>query len=661
MSRVVGAAGARAAAQRVEAATRRRATEPLDAPHAGVAHLAAPGARSPRASSVGSPPPTRQRSPSSLPSSSSSPSRDDASSSSRASGPKRRSAVAVVKSFSTEAGIRGGVGVARVERRSRSSGRAPARRHGRARAGDARSSDARSALRVERRRRGNERKEQRERARAARREASGNAHGEARYRATAAICAGRRPTRIGLRESARPGTAARLRRLHGGMGKVVNLDQAQGRAAAKRSAARPRRRGPRRSKTALVLGGGGFTGGVYEIGALRALDLLAVNRTVNEFDVYVGTSAGSFVAALAANGITPEEMMRVVNQQVPTPFRDIDVGTRAAAQPARVRQDRRAAAAGALREARPRRSRRSGATSARWTSRSASPRTCRPASTPAPGIENYVRDGPLGPRPHRRLPRCSTTSSTSRRPTSTPASGSSSAPTAGTTCRSRRAVARLDRAADGLQARRGPRPRARRRRHHLDDERRHRGRARARSSSIVVNPLVPYVNDFTKEIPTPFGTRAAPRQRHGPRRRSATRRSSCSPTSACTRWRAQWEQKYPGVDILLIEPEPDDELMFQTSIMDFTKRVEIARHGFQSVTLKLAEDYDTLQGDRSAATASRSPPRACARSSSTSPARRRRRGPGAASSSRRPARCCASRRPRTTTAADAAPSKKASS
>src|SRR5206468_7224651 len=87
-----------------------------------------------------------------------------------------------------------------------------------------------------------------------------------------------------------------------------------------------RRRG-RRSRTALVLGGGGVTGGVYEIGALRALDLLAVNRTVNEFDVYVGTSAGSFVASLVANGVTPEEMMRVVNQQVPTPFRDINMGT----------------------------------------------------------------------------------------------------------------------------------------------------------------------------------------------------------------------------------------------------------------------------------------------------------------------------------------------
>jgi NTE family protein len=35
--------------------------------------------------------------------------------------------------------------------------------------------------------------------------------------------------------------------------------------------------------------------------------------------------------------------------------------------------------------------------------------------------------------------------------------------------------------------------------------------------------------------------------------------------------------------------------MFQTSIMNFAKRVEIARHGFESVTLKLAEDYDDLK------------------------------------------------------------------
>jgi predicted acylesterase/phospholipase RssA len=63
------------------------------------------------------------------------------------------------------------------------------------------------------------------------------------------------------------------------MGKVVKLDPERS------TATPPRRRRARRSKTALVLGGGGFTGGVYEIGALRALDLLSVNRTVNQFDI----------------------------------------------------------------------------------------------------------------------------------------------------------------------------------------------------------------------------------------------------------------------------------------------------------------------------------------------------------------------------------------
>src|SRR3954469_23956171 len=99
------------------------------------------------------------------------------------------------------------------------------------------------------------------------------------------------------------------------MGKVVDIES------------QPRRRRGRKrpSKTALVLGGGGFTGGVYEIGALRALDLLAVNSTVNNFDIYVGTSAGSFVAGMLANGITPDEMMQVLNEQVPSELEDLDL------------------------------------------------------------------------------------------------------------------------------------------------------------------------------------------------------------------------------------------------------------------------------------------------------------------------------------------------
>src|ERR1044071_8956125 len=100
------------------------------------------------------------------------------------------------------------------------------------------------------------------------------------------------------------------------MGKVVDIE----------SPPRRRRNRTRPSKTALVLGGGGFTGGVYEIGALRALDLLAVNSTVNNFDVYVGTSAGSFVASMLANGVSPDEMMQVINRRIPSELDDLDLG-----------------------------------------------------------------------------------------------------------------------------------------------------------------------------------------------------------------------------------------------------------------------------------------------------------------------------------------------
>lgn len=66
-------------------------------------------------------------------------------------------------------------------------------------------------------------------------------------------------------------------------------------------------------KTALVLAGGGFTGAVYEIGALRAIDDLLIDLSVNDFDIYVGTSAGALVNAFLANGISPEEMFGVID------------------------------------------------------------------------------------------------------------------------------------------------------------------------------------------------------------------------------------------------------------------------------------------------------------------------------------------------------------
>jgi NTE family protein len=69
-----------------------------------------------------------------------------------------------------------------------------------------------------------------------------------------------------------------------------------------------------KSKTALVLAGGGLTGAVYEIGALRAIDDLLVDRTVNDFDIYVGTSAGALIASFLANGVAPETMLRVLDK-----------------------------------------------------------------------------------------------------------------------------------------------------------------------------------------------------------------------------------------------------------------------------------------------------------------------------------------------------------
>jgi NTE family protein len=61
------------------------------------------------------------------------------------------------------------------------------------------------------------------------------------------------------------------------------------------------------SKVALALSGGGFTGYLFEIGALTALDdLFEDGFSVNQFDFYVGVSAGSAAASLLANGIKPE-------------------------------------------------------------------------------------------------------------------------------------------------------------------------------------------------------------------------------------------------------------------------------------------------------------------------------------------------------------------
>jgi predicted acylesterase/phospholipase RssA len=366
------------------------------------------------------------------------------------------------------------------------------------------------------------------------------------------------------------------------MGDVVELEA----PAAEPRAQRTRRR-RRRSKTALVLGGGGFTGGVYEIGALRALDLLAVNRTVNEFDVYVGTSAGAFVSSAIANGVTPEEMMRVLNKDLPSPIADMDLSTllrpnyrgflrKSLTFPLRT--------LGVIREL------------ASHLGEVSAVDVVTGLASGLPtgiytgkGIERYVEEvlsDPDRSNDFRLLERelyiTATDLDTTERvvfgegdwadvPISTAVAASGALPMVYEPVEIKgrqfidggiRSTTNVDVAVE-----------------------------RGAKFIIVINPLVPFVNEFTKSIPTITGERA---RRVSDMGFMAVGNQTFRILSHDRLHRAveDWEQRYPGVDIILMEPELDDELMFGTSILDYRGRLEIAKHGFESVTLKLAREYD---------------------------------------------------------------------
>ena len=61
-------------------------------------------------------------------------------------------------------------------------------------------------------------------------------------------------------------------------------------------------------KVGLALAGGGPLGAIYEIGALCALEEAVPGLDLNALDGYVGVSAGGFVAAGLANGMTPRQL-----------------------------------------------------------------------------------------------------------------------------------------------------------------------------------------------------------------------------------------------------------------------------------------------------------------------------------------------------------------
>lgn len=66
-----------------------------------------------------------------------------------------------------------------------------------------------------------------------------------------------------------------------------------------------------RGKLAIALAGGGPLGAFYEIGALHALSEAIEGRELTGFDVYVGVSSGSLVAAGLANGFDTTALGRM--------------------------------------------------------------------------------------------------------------------------------------------------------------------------------------------------------------------------------------------------------------------------------------------------------------------------------------------------------------
>ena len=73
----------------------------------------------------------------------------------------------------------------------------------------------------------------------------------------------------------------------------------------------------RSAHVGLALAGGAPEGAVYEIGVLRALDEALDGIDFNALPVYVGVSAGAFVAANLANGITTRQNVRAIVKKEP--------------------------------------------------------------------------------------------------------------------------------------------------------------------------------------------------------------------------------------------------------------------------------------------------------------------------------------------------------
>ncbi len=339
-------------------------------------------------------------------------------------------------------------------------------------------------------------------------------------------------------------------------------------------------------RVALVLGGGGITGAAYHLGVLNAMNAMSDKATVNDFDIYVGTSAGAVIASCLANGISPEELILANLDHELATFPGI--GADEIMTP-----DRRGlvrsmvrwpfGVMGALRRyiGHP-------FTTSVIDGLGAIAEGLPPGMYTTDGTERYLRDlFESGDRTNtfgetkRKLLITATDLDSARRVVF----GEPSAPT---TTISQAAAAST--AIPLLYA-----PREIGGRDYLDGGLRSTTNievaiAHGAKMIVCINPLVPYVHDVNQLLPTATGL---------PAHHIATKGF---PHIAAQTFRimaeAQQEKElelisyaHPDVDIILIEPRRDDEHLFVFNLMDYASRERIARHAFESVAIDLVTRF----------------------------------------------------------------------
>lgn len=370
------------------------------------------------------------------------------------------------------------------------------------------------------------------------------------------------------------------------MGTVIHLSRGR-----LKETERPRARDGR---VALVLGGGGITGAAYHLGVLNAMNAMSSSASVNDFDVYVGTSAGAVIASCLANGITPEDLIlanldderstlpRIDADEIMTPNRAgilrslvrwplgvLGALRRYAGRPF---QTRLIDGLGALAEGLP---------EALYTT---------------DGTERYLRQvfsaegrsNNFG-ETKRRLLITATDLDSARRVVF----GEPDAPEATIS-----EAAAASTAIPLLYA-----PRRIGDRVYLDGGLRSTTNidiAIAHGAKLIVciNPLVPYVHDVRHLLPSATGLASRYISQKGfPHIAAQTFRIMAQ---------AQVEKElevtahaHPDVDIILIEPRRDDEHLFVFNLMDYGSRARVARHAFESVAIDLVTrfpDYKKVLG-----------------------------------------------------------------